>query len=98
VGAALSHDKHIKGLWFTGSAATGRRIAAAAAPNMVRLNVRAPSPSPKEAQPLSQLDIQPIQHFDPSALWSDGGPEVPLKKKSNSSKKLKLSSKRLRAS
>jgi hypothetical protein len=35
------------------------------------------SPQPKEAQPLSQLDIRLIQHFDSSALWSDG-PEVAL--------------------
>jgi hypothetical protein len=34
-------------------------------------------PQPKEAQPLSQLDIRLIQHFDSSALWSDG-PEVAL--------------------
>jgi hypothetical protein len=33
------------------------------------------SPQPKEAQPLSQLDIRSIQHLDSSALWSDG-PEV----------------------
>jgi hypothetical protein len=32
-------------------------------------------PQPKEAQPLSQLDIRLIQHFDSSAPWSDG-PEV----------------------
>ena len=35
------------------------------------------SPQPKEAQPLSQLDTRSIQHFDSSALWSDG-PEVAL--------------------
>jgi hypothetical protein len=29
-------------------------------------------PQPKEAQPLSQLDIRSIQHFDSSALWSGG--------------------------
>jgi hypothetical protein len=34
-------------------------------------------PQPKEAQPLSQLDIRLIQHFDSSALWFDG-PEVAL--------------------
>jgi hypothetical protein len=34
-------------------------------------------PQPKEAQPLSQLDIRLIQHLDSSALWSDG-PEVAL--------------------
>jgi hypothetical protein len=32
---------------------------------------------PKEAQPLSQLDIRLMEHFDLSALWSDG-PEVAL--------------------
>jgi hypothetical protein len=37
-----------------------------------------PPPAPmNEAQPLSQLDIRSIQHFDSSALWSDG-PEVAL--------------------
>jgi hypothetical protein len=34
-------------------------------------------PQPKEAQPLSQLDIRLIQHFHSSALWFDG-PEVEL--------------------
>jgi hypothetical protein len=34
-----------------------------------------PLPQPKEARPLSQLDIRSIQHS--SALWSDG-PEVAL--------------------
>jgi hypothetical protein len=34
-------------------------------------------PQPKEAQPLSQLDIRSIYHLDSSALWSDG-PEVAL--------------------
>jgi hypothetical protein len=34
-------------------------------------------PQPKEAQPLSQLDIQFISHFDSSALWFEG-PEAAL--------------------
>jgi hypothetical protein len=34
-------------------------------------------PQPKEAQPLSPLDIRLIQHFDSSALWFDG-PEVAI--------------------
>jgi hypothetical protein len=35
-------------------------------------------PQPKEAQPLSHaLNIRSIEHFDSSALWSDG-PEVTL--------------------
>ena len=34
-------------------------------------------PQPKEAQPLSQLEIRLIQYLDSSALWFDG-PEVAL--------------------
>jgi hypothetical protein len=68
VGAALAEDKHIKGMWFTGSHATGRKIAAAAAPNMVRLNLELGGKD--AAYVRADADVQKVQlpHAPPSLV------------------------------
>jgi acyl-CoA reductase-like NAD-dependent aldehyde dehydrogenase len=66
VGAALAADPHIKGMWFTGSHATGRKIAAAAAPNMVRLNLELGGKD--AAYVRADVDVQKVRRPMPSSL------------------------------